>query len=138
MSPEIICTLISVTGVVLSGVISVISSRIIANNELKKLERSWAREDSATSDEEIEQLAAAIYDFVTCGNDNFRLPAISKLAAIRAKETSDLAPLLDQLHDALYRCNRSQSEQLFSEVIKHKREQHRTQQNPKAIKPKKK
>lgn len=121
MSSEVICSLIAAASATASALISFFISRSTVTREIKKMKLEWAREDAITNDSDFESLFQCVYDFTTCENDHFRIPAMAKLAAIRAKETGSLAPLLDELQTALSTCNRNRCERLLSEIVIHLR-----------------
>lgn len=118
MSTDVICGIIMVIGTIVSAAISAATSKKVATNEIRKLKLTWNREDAITSAEDIAELTRLVYDFVTCQNDFFAIPAISKAAEMRAKATGDFSNALDKLYAALSQCDRQMSKQELSEVIK--------------------
>lgn len=117
MTSEIICTLIATGGTVLSILASIFVSRTTASGELSKMKLTWEREDALSSGRELEELATLIYNYTTSENPYLRIPAMAKLASIRANETGDVSGLLDNLHVALSYQNKPESERLLSEIV---------------------
>ena len=136
MSPEIICAALSLLGVFLSSVIAFLTSRAIARNEIRKLRLTWDREDSLEFDKGLQELFQLVYEFIDCQNDSFAIPAISRLAPLRAKETGPAAPLLDELHIALDSHNRHLCRILLSELVVKYRETKSNTEKKHAKKPK--
>lgn len=137
MSTEIITTIIATAGVIFSGLISWYISRFTTKKEIEKMRLTWEREDTVSSDEEFADMASSVITYVMCENEFLRTPAMSNIAAIRAKETGRIADTLDQLYNAVLMGNRSMSNQLLTEIINQKREQKSQAKTPKVHKPKK-
>lgn len=146
MKTEIICAIIALAGAAVSGLLSWFVSRTSAAKEIEKLKLTWDHESSVTSDDEFADMVAAV---ALCIQE--KLPAsfdtaISRVAAVRAKEHGSLAHKLDDLYRVLFDVSpnsgivdfygRDYQEQLkgvnscLSQVIeekrKHKSGQHRT------------
>ena len=138
MSPEIICAALSLLGVFLSSVIAFLTSRAIARNEIRKLRLTWDREDSLEFDKGLQELFQLVYEFIDSQNNSFAIPAISRLAPLRVKETGPAAPLLDELHNALDAHNRHRCRLLLSEIVIKYRESKSDTKKKHAKKPKKK
>ena len=137
MTTEIVCALITVFGVILSALISYRTSRRISKDEIQKLTMTWSREDSLSISKDLEDLTQLVYDFIDCENNYFSIPALSKLASIRAKETGPVSILLDELSDALNSRDLLRRRYLLPKIVEQYRESKRDAQNPKRKKPKK-
>ena len=68
MPVEVICSIISVGGVLLSTVISCLAARHSAKNEMKRLRAEWAREDSSDENKAFEEMLTIVVDYI---NDSF-------------------------------------------------------------------
>lgn len=122
MTSEIICSLIALGGTVISALIAYFVSRSTANKELEKLKLTWEREDLVSSDDEFAEMAAAVAKFVQRRNYGEQRNALSSVAAIRSKETGEMAELLDSLYRAVRDWNPKQIDALLTQVIEKKRE----------------
>jgi hypothetical protein len=121
MPTEIICALISTAGVLLSAVISRFVSRAAAKKETEKLRLIWEREDVVSSDEDFAKMAAVVAEFVASGYNGQHKNAMSKVAAIRSKESGEIAAALDRLYEALTRRDLHGVDSSLSRVIEEKR-----------------
>lgn len=122
MTIEVICSLITVGGVVFSALISYAISRSTANKELEKMKLSWEREDVVSSEDEFAGMASAVAKFVDYNNPRNRANAMEQVAAIRSKEVGTLGRLLDELYLAVQSGNHSEADIRLSQVIDQKRE----------------
>lgn len=101
MSTEIICTLISVGGVVLSAILSFVVSAFSASKEIKKKRMEWEREDIVSSEDEFAQMVAAVSLYANTKRIEDWNNAVEKIGYVRAKENGNLATLLDELYIAV-------------------------------------
>lgn len=138
MSPEIICSIVTGLGAICSALISYWVSSSVSKREIQKLRLTWDREDSLEFDKGLQELFQLVYEFIDSQNDSFAIPAISRLAPLRAKETGPAAPLLDELHIALDSHNRHRCRILLSDIVIKYREAKSDTQNKNRKQPKKK
>ena len=92
---EVICAIITVSGVVISSVIAFLVSKNSVEKEIEKMKMSWKREDSAASDEEFSEMITAVTRYVHGRKREDELPALEKLNNVRRKGTGDIYLLLD-------------------------------------------
>ena len=123
MDTEIICTLISSAGVVLSALIAWLVSRSSAKKEIEKMKLEWEREDVVSSDDDFGQLSAAVSRYVMdTETPIIRKDAVAFAASMRARENGTLAELLDALYTALVEAKPAPVvENALVEVIKEQR-----------------
>lgn len=133
MPTEIICSIVSVFGAVISAFISWIVSRSTANKEIKKLKLMWKREDVLTSDEDFSDMAATVARCTAAISDGYEFDiseVAAKVAAVRSRESGTLANLLDSLYGAVLIKNTCRMYEMLTKVIEEKRHQksrqHRT------------
>lgn len=93
-----------------------------ADQEIKKLERTWAREDVVSSDEEFAEMASAAATYLHFPTGATRKNAIGKVAAIRAKECGALGKELDMLYAAVVKQDEVKAEKALTAAIDLKRE----------------
>lgn len=116
LSTEVLCTIITVCGVVISALISLLSAHYSASKELKKIERTWAREDETASASEFSEAMRVAILFAM----KYNIPQYDVLApigALRAKESGELADVLDQLYDAVKRRDHSEADRCIDTAI---------------------
>lgn len=128
---------IVISAAVVSAVITVIGSIITAKMsrttaikaaqeatdlEIRKLERTWAREDVVSSDDEFAEMASAVAAYLHYPTGSARKNAVEKVAAIRAKEHGILGTILDQLYAAIIERNEKSADKALTAAINQKRE----------------
>lgn len=101
MKTEIITALISLAGVIASSVISWFISRNTATNEMKKMKLTWQHEDVVSSDDEFADMAAMVSRCVKFKKGPESEDAAAKVAALRSKESGNLAISLDNLYSCI-------------------------------------
>lgn len=130
MSTEIICALISLGGVIVSGLLAWGVSNSTARHQIKQMKLTWARDDVVSSDDEFADMASEVAKYVTLlHNENWVLADSSraKVSALRAKESGSLALSLDALYGALLNDGPEAIDAALSEVIEQKRKAKRQQ-----------
>lgn len=137
MTTEVICALITVGGTLLSALISYAISRSTANKEIERMKLTWNREDVVSSDDEFAEMSASVAQFVQADRPSNQRTAMSRIAAIRSKESGNLADVLDCLYSAVKSGNVDDSDLLLSEVIDEKRYAKCKSNTPERNKPKK-
>ena len=65
------------------------------------MQLSWIREDIVSSDDDFAEMASLVAQYVVTGAPSYRTSAIAKTAAIRSKESGEIADKLDKLYSAL-------------------------------------
>ena len=122
MNTEIICTIVTAGGVVLSSLISFFVARSTANREIRRMKLTWDREDAVTADKEFSSMSAAVAEYGAYGSIELRRSAVKEIAALRAKENGPIAPLLDKLHMAVLGSDLHLVNDLLSRLIEHRRQ----------------
>lgn len=122
MSPEIICTLITVAGTIVSALIAYAVSRSTANKEIDKMKLTWEREDVVSSDDEFAEMAGSVAKFVQSNTSSNQRNAMEQVASVRSKETGALGRLLDELYMDIQSGVIYNSDVRLSQVIDQKRE----------------
>lgn len=121
MTTEVICALIAVGGTLISALISYAVSRSTASKEIEKMKLTWEHEDVVSSDDEFADMSALVAQFVHSHLQGHQQIAMSKIAAIRSKESGNIASLLDELYSAVRSGNISAADSCLSKVIDEKR-----------------
>ena len=126
MSAEIICALITVIGGLVANIFAWRISRHTAKREVEKMRLTWEREDMVSSEDEFAEMVEKVFRLLHVSTRSNWADAAGKVAALRAKETGDLAAALDALYAALDRysdapLNISLCEELLTSVIEEKR-----------------
>lgn len=105
ISAAIISAIITVVGNIISAKIAqrtaLKTAQEATNQEIKKLEKTWEREDIVSSDEDFAEMVKAVAkvcDYYCLDNQQ---DAISKVASIRSKERGRLGDTLDDLYQAV-------------------------------------
>ena len=137
LSEDMITIIISVFGVIVSGIVSIAVSKHTANKELEKLRMSWDREDIVSSDEEFSAMAASVAEYVGYCSDTNRNKALAQVASVRAKEKGVLGNALDSLYSYIYKSEYQMANTQLTEVIMCKRQKERDTVTGKGKKPKK-
>ena len=91
------------------------------NQEIKKLERTWEREDVVSSDEEFAEMACAVAKYIHRDIIGHGVDAAGKVAAIRSKEHGELGNILDALHKSLDDRDLDRAEKELTKAINEKR-----------------
>jgi hypothetical protein len=95
---------ISLLGVIFSGMISWFIARTTANKEIEKIKLTWTREDSIDSDQEFSDMAQTVSKFLLMPSENTRNIACLQVAQIRFKARGRLAQIIDALYNAIESC----------------------------------
>lgn len=98
---------------------------------------SWEREDLVSSDDEFAEMASAVASFVQCCTGNRQKEALMKIAALRSKEVSDIAELLDALYTDVKAGSSLDIDNSLTKVLNKKRETQRKTDTSGRNKPKK-
>ena len=137
MTPETISTLISALGVILSAGVSLLVARSAAANEIKKMQLSWEREDTVTSDDEFTAMVSAAVKYANTEDDDLMIDTLQKVASLRAKAIGEIAKTYDVLYLAVQRSNYTGIDKVLTELLNQKRNTHTTPLYPHTNKPKK-
>lgn len=126
ISSAIVSAVIAAIGGIITTMITQRSTRKIAqetaNQELKKMERTWEREDVVSSDEEFAAMASAAAKYIHRGTIQRANEAIGLVASVRAKEYGELGRILDSLHYSLDKRDLESAERELTKAINKKRE----------------
>lgn len=106
---EILEVIISLGGILLSGIISWLIAKSTANKEIEKMKLTWQHDDNASSADEFADMVASVTDFITSNSYPRYRKACAKVNAIRSKENGELALALDSLYGSLTHSNDSLS-----------------------------
>ena len=121
MSTEIVCTIVTTTGMLISAVISWFISRQTANKEIEKLHLTWNREDVISSDEEFAEMVKAVAKYDNHRTELYRIEAIALVGSVRSKEYGELGCNLDALYDPISNNHICRLSEALSKVINQKR-----------------
>lgn len=125
ISSAIVSAVISVIGGIINTVLTQRNARNIAQDaatqEIKKLERTWEREDLVSSDEEFAAMAAAVAGYVGHSLDSYRRDALKLVASVRSKECGNIGSILDNLYQCLRRNDVQGVDQTLTMAIDEKR-----------------
>ena len=125
ISAAIVSTIITVIGSLITAKMARTTAketaREAADQEIKKLERTWAREDVVSSDEEFAEMAKAIATDIHCPTVATQKDAVGKAAGIRAKEYGRLGETLDRLYSAIVEDENDMAEKMLTKAIDQKR-----------------
>lgn len=122
MTTEVICALIAATGTVVSALIAWFVSRSAASKEIKKMQLAWEREDIVSSDDEFAAMSSAVAKFTQSENGHSQREALAVVAAVRSKESGEIAVALDELYRCISNGQPHYSDQALTRVIEKKRE----------------
>lgn len=122
----------AVAGAVVSLIGSIITAKIAqnaardtaketANQEIKKLEKTWEREDIISSEEEFSAMANAVARYIHQNTLNNGVDAAGKVAGVRSKEHGKIGRILDELHKSIDDRDLEKAALNLSEVIDAKR-----------------
>ena len=125
ISSAIVSAVISVIGGIITTVITQRSARNIAqdaaNQEIKKLERTWEREDLVSSDDEFATMAAAVAGYIgNCIEPN-RNDSLRLVASVRSKESGNIGMILDDLYQYIKARDAKAADQTLTMAIDEKR-----------------
>lgn len=101
MNTEIICSLITAAGVIISGLIAWFVSKSQANKEIEKMVMEWKHIDAISSDEDFSKMAMAVSRYIQDKGAESRLAAAEQINYIRSKETGDLFWHIDLLYRSI-------------------------------------
>lgn len=85
------------------------------------MQLSWIREDIVSSDDDFAEMASLVARYVVTGAPSYRTSAIAKTAAIRSKESGEIADKLDKLYSALGKSDVTKLNEALDHVIEEKR-----------------
>lgn len=121
MTTELICTLVTAGGTLLSAVIAFFVSRSTANKEIEKMKLSWDHEDTVSSDDDFAEMAALVSKFVCLSTGGWQPDALSKVAEVRSRESGRLGDILDKLYVCIGQEHYRETDALLTEAITEKR-----------------
>ena len=100
MKTEIICAIIALAGIALSGFVSWLIAKHAAKVEINRLQTVWAHEKAESADVAFEEMVVAVSRYVKDTSLQAFADAQGSVCIYRAKATGELAQLVDDL-DAL-------------------------------------
>jgi len=118
---EVLCSIISLTGVIASALIAKNVSKNTTTKEIEKMRLTWDREDLVSSEEDFSKMASAVAKFMGGLLRTYQREALGEIASVRAKESGDLALALDQLYQAVYDVRPGDIDNCLTNVINEKR-----------------
>ena len=121
VSSELLCSIISFAGIVVSALISKNVSKNTTAKEIEKMKLSWNREDFVASEDEFSKMTSAVAKYAGDFRESSRRIALGEIASIRARETGDLAAALDQLYQTVLERHYSDINKNLTDVIAAKR-----------------
>lgn len=125
ISSAVVGAIISLIGNIIAAKIAqrtaVKTAQETTNHEIKKLEKTWEREDVVSSDEEFAEMACAVAKYVHRNTIDNGVDATGKVASVRSKEHGELGRILDSLHENLDKRDLEGSAAALSKAIEEKR-----------------
>lgn len=97
MKVEITVALISLTGILISALVSWFIARQSSKFELKKMITAWEHDNKLNTEKELAQMVEAVNIFLSYPCGQTQNDAIAKVSSYRTKERGNLASLLDGL-----------------------------------------
>lgn len=126
ISSAIVSAIVTVIGSIITTVIAQRSAKAVAqetaNQEIKKLERTWEREDAISSDDEFSAMVKAASAFIHSNNFATKRSALEEIAVIRAKEAGELAKIADDLYSSVRADKKDDAERILDCAIRKRRE----------------
>ena len=126
ISSAIVSAIVAALGGIITTIINQRSARKIAqeaaNQEIRKMERTWEREDVVSSDEEFAEMAKAVAQYIHRNTIPNSHEAIGLVASIRAKEYGELGKILDELQKAIDIHDLPRADRELTKAINKKRE----------------
>lgn len=92
------------------------------NQEIKKLEKTWEREDIISSEDEFSAMANAVARYIHRDTTTNASEAVGLVASVRSKEYGELGQILDTLYDALASRDTVRANDALTKAINKKRE----------------
>mgnify|MGYP003290777720 CR=1 FL=1 len=122
----------AVVGAIVSFVGNIIAAKIAQKTaikaaqeataqEIKKLERTWEREDIVSSDEEFAAMAGAVGRYIHRDTIDNGAAAAERVSYIRSKEHGELGIILDRLHASLDERDLERADHELTNAINEKR-----------------
>lgn len=109
MQTEVICSLISLIGIIISA----ITSRAVARKEFEKLKWQLAHEDENTLKDEVAHAVGCAAEFSRSGRPAIRREAIKQLAAVMVKTNNDL---IKELYDCVLNDRLDEASQITKKI----------------------
>lgn len=122
ISSELICSFISVAGVVASALISRNVSKNTAAKEIEQMKLTWEHEDMVSSEDDFGEMTAAVARYLSGFHNSSQREALAKIASVRARENGALAVALDELYHVVFQRSFSEINNHLTKVIDAKRD----------------
>lgn len=129
ISSELICSLISVAGVIVSALISRNVSKNTTAKEIEQMKLTWEREDLVSSEDDFGEMTASVARYISGFHVSSQRDALAKIASIRAKENGALGVALDELYQAVYHRSIMEINDRLTKVINARRDTKRSIKN---------
>ena len=107
----------AIIAAVISLAASYLVARLTAKNEIKKLERSYSREDQVEEEAAFRQMVASVTVFIHETYFDESSDALRDLAVARTYKTGYVAELMDELSQAIAVRDRRLSHSKLAEII---------------------
>lgn len=116
ISTELACTLITTGGIIFSALISKAVAKSTAAKEIEKMKLTWEREDLIESDDEFGEMVKLVILYLSdIGYGPYE--ALAAIGALRVKESTEIAALLDVLYQSVKKRDSAATDKLLDEVI---------------------
>lgn len=121
MKTEVICALITASGVLLSTLGSLFISKITASKEIKKLELEFEHNDNAKLSAELSDALAAAAKYANKPVRMFHTDAVTKVATVRVRYGGEIGRILDVLYNDLTSETSSNIDRTLALLVEEKR-----------------
>lgn len=125
VSAAVISALIALIGGAINSFIAqntaMKTARETARQEIKKLERTWQREDRVAFNAAFTEMCSAVANFVSHLNGGWQPKALTKISAVRTIAPPSVAPTIDVLYSAVLEQRFYDADQYLSLAIEEKR-----------------
>lgn len=125
VSSAVVSTIFGFVGNIIAAKIAqntaVKAAQETATQEIKRMERTWEREDLVSSDEEFAAMTAAVARYVHRNTIEHGIDAAGKVAGVRSKEHGEMGRILDALHKSIDDRDQEKAALEMSKAIDEKR-----------------
>lgn len=117
MNTEIVCAIISVAGVLLSCLTSLIVSKVAASKEIKKLKIELEHSDNAALAEKLSEALALAAKYTNYPCTMYQTAAKSQIAEVRGRYGGEVGRLLDELYTDIARENSRKADSTMALLV---------------------
>ena len=125
ISSAIVSAAITVVGNIVMARITAKSAERTAKdaaaNEIEKMQLTWNREDTVSSDDEFAEMAAVVSKWAVWKTGAWDADAIEKVSSIRAKEIGALGDIMDELYACIDSRMFDRGNELLTKAINERR-----------------